>query len=184
MKKEYQIYAAVVLGFILFIFVYFTLLLSPINKSIADKKKKINELETTLATAKKLASELDYLREKSKLLEMEVSDLQKRLPKNKDIPDLLRRITRNAQKFDVGINNLQPQQVVSKAEYDELPFMMTVTSNFHSLGSFFAEIGQEERLLSVSDLTLNSASGAGETRDTTVTGSFVMIAYMAKGGSQ
>jgi type IV pilus assembly protein PilO len=138
-------------------------------------------VKQTLATAKKLAAEIDFLREKSRLLELEVSDLQKRLPKSKDIPDLLRRITRNAQRFGVKIRNFQPRPAVAQTEYDELPFDLSMTSNFHSLGNFFAEIGQEERLLAVRNLSLSVQKGTD--KSITVGGTFKVIAYMAKGST-
>lgn len=177
MKKEQQIYVVIGLGLVLFVFIYFNFLLGPINKSIVTKKKKIDELNQTIASAKKLASEIDFLREKSKLLELEVDDLQKKLPRSKDIPDLLRRITRNAQKFGLKISNLTPQSIVNQSEYAELPFSVNMTSSFHYLGNFFAEIGQEERLLAVRDLNLN----AQKAESISVNGSFTIVAYMAKG---
>jgi len=179
MKKEQQIYVAIGLGFVFFIFVYFVFLLGSINKSISLKIKKIEEKKNLLVSIKKEAAAIDELRMKSEVLQKEVTDLQTRLPKSKDIPGLLRTLTENAQRFGIKISNIQPGQLVSQKEYDELIYTLTIASNFHNLGHFLAEMGQEKRIFSFRNLKLNVQSGTD--KNITVNGTVDMVTYIGRG---
>lgn len=180
MKKEQQVYIAIGLGAVAFVFFYYVLLLSPINRNISEKLKKIAEVNQTLISSKKEAAALDELRAKSQQLQLEVTELQKRLPKTEDVPVLLRVLTRDAQKFGIKISNFQPHPIVPKQDYNEISYSLNITANFHSLGNFLAELGQEERLFSARDLIINSAGGGD--KSLTITGTFVLVSYIGKGG--
>ena len=178
MKKEQQTYIAIGIGVLFFLFIYFKFFLVPINNSISDKRNKIETLENDISIAKKESAGLEELKVRSVLLQQEVADLQKKLPKSKEIPGFLRIVTRNAQRFGVKLQNISQPTMVVQQEYNELKYNFSFTSSFHSLGNFFAEIGQEERLLSIRDLTLSAQ--AGTDKSITVSGTFSLIAFMAK----
>lgn len=178
MKKEQQTYIIVGVAVAMFLFVYFKVFLMPINKSINEKTQKIQELTANIETANREAAALDELKAKNEQLKLEVEDLQKQLPKSKEIPNLLRLVTKDAQRFGVKVLTLTPLPMSPQQEYDELRYTMSVNSSFHSLGHFFATIGQEERLLAVRDLSLTASPGIN--KSVTVSGTFLLIAYMAK----
>jgi len=178
MKKEQQTYIAIGIGVLFFLFIYFKFFLVPINNSISDKRNKIETLENDISIAKKESAGLEELKVRSVLLQQEVADLQKKLPKSKEIPGFLRIVTRNAQRFGVKLQNISQPTMAVQQEYNELKYNFSFTSSFHSLGNFFAEIGQEERLLSIRDLTLSAQ--AGTDKSITVSGTFSLIAFMAK----
>lgn len=182
MKKEQQIYISIGIGIVLFVFLYFNFLLNPVNNDIEEKKKKIAETIGQVEEAKRESLQLEEFKVKSQVLEMDVKELQEKLPRTKDIPDLIRRISRDSDRFGIKIANFQPNPTNTGAssEYDEVPFNITYSANYHSLANFFAVIGQEKRILAVRDLTMNAAPGAD--KKTTLGGNFFLIAYMAKGG--
>jgi len=156
-------------------------LLNPINKDISEKKKKIKETMEQIEQAKRESLLLEEFKVKSQILEVEVKELQEKLPKSKDIPDLIRRLSKNYDKFGIRISNFSPTPVNTTAstEYDEVPYNLNYTANYHSLAHFFTDIGQEKRILAVRDLTINAQ--AGSDKKTTIGGSFYLIAYMSKG---
>jgi len=178
MKKQHQTYIAIGVGCLFIFFIYFKFLLGPVNKNISEKRKRINELITSINSAKRESANLENFRIKLQLLEIEFKELQNKLPKNKEIPDLLRIITKDAQMYDVKILNIQPQGITDSTEYKELRYSLNVKSNLHSLCHFFAKIGQEDRLLSTQNLSLNSEQSAD--KSITCNGSFILIAYLAK----
>ncbi|MBU0951574.1 MAG: type 4a pilus biogenesis protein PilO [Elusimicrobia bacterium] len=182
MKKEQQIYISIGIGVVAFIFLYFNFLLNPVNRDISEKRRKIKETLEQVEQAKRESLQLEEFKVKSQILETEVKELQERLPKSKDIPDLIRRIAKDSEKFGIKISNFQPRPTMTGAssEYDEIPFGITYTASYHSLANFFAEIGQEKRLLATRDLSMNAQ--AGTDKKTTIGGTFTLIAYMAKGG--
>jgi len=166
---------------VVFVFLYFNFLLGPVNKRIKIKEGKIKELTNTIAEAKKEMGQLDQLKIKNAILEYELKELLSLLPKQKDLPDILRKINAVAQRHGIKIISLQPRPIVTTTsqEYDEIPFGLQITGTFHNVGNFLAEIGQEKRLFAVRDLQLNQQLSPD--KSTTVGGSLTLIAYMTKG---
>lgn len=181
MKKEQQIYILIGVGVVIFVFFYFNFLLGPVNRSIKNKKERIKELTNTLAEAKKEIGQLEQLKIKNAILEYELQELQTLLPKEKDFPDLLRKINTVAQHHGIKIITLQPRPIITTTsqEYNEIPFGLQITGTFHNIGNFLAEIGQEKRLFAIKDLQLNQQLSSD--KSITVSGNFTLIAYMAKG---
>ncbi|MBU2567925.1 MAG: type 4a pilus biogenesis protein PilO [Elusimicrobia bacterium] len=181
MKKEQQKYIIIGIGFVVFLFIYFKFLVGPVNSGISEKRKKIRELTQTIEQVKIEAAQMEVFKTKLAMLDSEVKDLQDRLPKNKDIPDLIRKISRNAERFGIKIQNLALRSIVTTAspEYDEIPITVQYQASFHTLGHFISDIGQEKRLMSVKDVAM-AQSGTLPTQN--LSGTFTLTAYMIKGG--
>lgn len=181
MKKEQQKY--IFAGFIVvgFVFIYFNFFLGPVNRGIKQKRQKIAELTTQLQNLKREAKQLDQLKTKVAVLEYEYKELQALLPKEKDLPDLIRRLTTISQQFGIKIRNIQLRPIVTtiSPEYDEIPIGLSFTGTFHTLLEFLTEIGQEKRLMRAIDLQLSAQISPD--KSTTVGGNFTLIAYKLKG---
>ena len=161
-------------------FGYFKYIISPLNAKYSEGLKKLKLVESKLADTKRKALELPKLQADMKNLEMQVADLEKLLPKDKDIPDLLRIVTKTAQKYQLRITNITPGSVTSQANYNEIPFQMTVQGTYHALAYFLSDIGQESRILSVKNVNFASNTQTKENTNT-VNVNFTLIAYTFKG---
>jgi len=98
--------------------------------------------EARLEEMKATALELPKLQAEMAVLELEVADLEKRLPKEKEIPELLRTITKTAQRYNLKISNFNPSKIVEQPNYSEVPFEMVVQGNYHSLAYFLTDLGR------------------------------------------
>ena len=179
-KKTQQNLIALTIGFVLAIFGYFKFLIAPMDEKFASALTNLQQTQSRLTDMKKRAMELPKLQAEMKQLETEVSDLEKRLPKDKELPGLLRTITKTGQRFQLAIGNITPGGIVAAANYNEVPFQISARGTYHNIANFFAEIGQDSRILSVKDINY---SAIAPTRDdpSTVSVSFTLIAYTYKG---
>ena len=179
-KKTQQNLIALTIAVACIVFVYYKYLLAPLDVKYADSYQKLLATESRLAETKRRAMELPQLRAEMLQLQMAVADLEKRLPKDKEIPELLRTLTKTAQHFQLKILNISPGPVTAKANYNEVPFQITAQGTYHSLANFFAELGQRSRILSERNLTITGNPSTKES-GTTVNANFTLIAYTYKG---
>lgn len=181
MTKEQQKYVFIVFAVVAFVFVYFNFFLQPVNRGIKNKNARIKELTTMLTEAKREAEQLEQLKTKIAALEYEYKELQLLLPAQKDLPDLIRRLTTLSQRFGIRIQSIETRPVVTTAstEYDEIPFGLTITGTFHTILEFLTELGQQDRLMSARDLQLSAQVTAEKLA--TASGSFTMVAFKLKG---
>jgi len=166
--------------FVALIFVYFSYLIAPLKRRYAETTIRLANTESKLTDMRKRALELPKLQADMAFLEQEVEDLGNRLPKEKEIPSLLRTMTKTAQKYHLKITNITPQPMAAQPSYNEVPFQITLSGTYHSLAHFLAELGQESRILSEKNINFTPGS-SGKENTTTINANFVLIAYTFKG---
>lgn len=174
--KQNLIAIAMFVGVVLF--VYFKYLINPINKKYTESYDRLTQVETKIVAMKQRARELPKLQREMKLLEFEVAELEKRLPREKGIQQLLRLVTKHAQSYRITILNFTPVDAVEMSNYTEIPFKISVRGGYHSLAQFFADLGQESRIISARNLNMTVDN---TTKHDTVTANFTIVAYMFKG---
>jgi type IV pilus assembly protein PilO len=161
-------------------FVYINYVISPLNSKYQEKLDKIASVETKLADTKRKAMELPKLQLSMKNLENEVADLEQLLPREKEVPGLIRIVTKTAQKYQLKISNITPGSVSSQPNYNEIPFQMTIQGTYHSLAYFLNEIGQEARILSVKNINYSGTTASKENSNT-ISVNCTLVAYTFKG---
>lgn len=160
-------------------YVYYNYLYVPLNQKYEDSVQRLEKTEKRLNEMKRRALELPKLLAEMKMLEQEVADLESLLPKEKEIPDLLRTVTRVAQKHQLRLSAISPDKISAQPNYNELPFQLTVQGTYHNVARFLAEIGQETRILTTRNLNFTAAQGTKE-NPVTANVTFTLSAYTFK----
>lgn len=179
-KKMQQNLIALGACFVALVFIYYSYLLSPINKKYSDELQRLSDTEAKLAEMKKRALELPKLQAEMTVLQQEVEDLGKMLPKDKEIPKLLKTVTKISQRYHLKVTNITPMPVVAQANYNEIPFQLTVTGTYHGLARFLSELGQESRILNSKSLNYSGIAPSGKEKNT-INVNFTLYAYTFKG---
>jgi len=156
-------------------FGYFKYLWQPYAARKADGLAKITDINSRIAKAKGTAGRLDALNRELKELSLREQDAEKRLPKGKKVPDLLRTVMNLSRYNAVTINSFSSQGAKDLAYHSEVRYIMQVTGNYHALGRFLAALATSQRLFAVRDLNVRGADSGNSSA------SFVLIAYQYKG---
>jgi len=178
-KKIQQNLIVLAIGFIALSFIYYKYLITPLQLKYRDSASKLQQVEQKLEEMKMRAMELPKLQAEMKVLELEVAGLEKLLPKEKEIPELLRMVTKTAQKYQLKISNFSPNPIASLSNYNEIPFKITLQGTYHSFAQFLAELGQEPRILSARDIVINANQPSKE-NPATINVNFLLVAYTFK----
>lgn len=136
----------------------------------ADYEKKSSELaraRASVADLPRFEAEYDQLHQRWEL----ASEL---LPADRQLSVLLRKITLAGQQTGVQFVMFKPEGQKPSEYHTEMPVQISVTGNYHDVGSFLAELSNLRRIVTVSNLklTTNLKSDDGST-----TADFVASAY-------
>lgn len=136
----------------------------------ADYEKKSSELaraRASVADLPRFEAEYDQLHQRWEL----ASEL---LPADRQLSVLLRKITLAGQQTGVQFVMFKPAGQKPSEYHTEMPVQISVTGNYHDVGSFLAELSNLRRIVTVSNLklTTNLKSDDGST-----TADFVASAY-------
>jgi type IV pilus assembly protein PilO len=161
-------------------YVYSTWLFKPVRKDITETKAKVAALDQKLAVTRARAQQLGQMQQEMAGLQIELANLEKQLPKDRELPALLRVLSRRAEGYGIVIGTISPQKPVSKGLYDELAYNIAATTSYHALAHFLVEMGKGERLFAARNLTLSAASSKTDPTKT-VNATFQLIAFQYHG---
>lgn len=118
----------------------------------ADYEKKSSELaraRASVADLPRFEAEYDQLHQRWEL----ASEL---LPADRQISTLLRKITLAGQQSGVSFVMFRPAGLRPQQYHTEMPVAIQVTGAYHDIGSFLAELANLRRIVTVSNLKLQT----------------------------
>lgn len=162
------------------LFVYSSYFYGPVHKDIVKDQAQIDELKRKLAVAKDRAQQLSKMQQEMASLQVDVAQLEKQLPKDRELPALIRVLTHRAESYGLILGSVTPGKPISKGLYDEIPYNLSVTTSFHGLGHFLTALGKGERLFAARNLALSPTSNKTDPAKT-VNATFQLIAFKYHG---
>lgn len=182
MKKEYNSLILIIFCTFILIVGFFKFLLSPVNKKISNLEKKIIEKTQELQKTRVLAEKFSVLKEEIKLLQKEIEIFEKRVPKETNLPELLKIVSKEAENYNVKISKLEKQvENLSPPEFKEIPFVIYFKCNYHNLGQFLSVLAQNKRIFTGTSLNLRySFTGTPTRTDNFIEGDCTLFAYSLK----
>ena len=89
-------------------------------------------------------------------LNIEITQIQKRLPLSTDIPFLIRMLSEKMERYKIRWTKLSPGPKNLKTNYVENVYSIPFKCTYHDLAIFLADIGQMERIFSARFTKLTS----------------------------
>lgn len=180
-KQQQQTIIALVIGLGLLGYIYFNYLISPVNKKLGETRQKIEKTQKELNNLKIQSQNLPKIKQELAILEQEVSQLEKFLPTDKELPGLLKSITRVAQNYGVRINNISPLGVTEQPNYSEVSYRISAQANYHSLANFLSELARGKRILGFRNINYSGYSETAKGLNLTINCDFILATYVYKG---
>src|SRR6476469_1846531 len=98
--------AAVLMGIVFY--AYWSLMYVPLQRQMVTEHKTLDELDQRLRLAKEKASQLNKIQAEMASLQIDVAQLEKQLPKDRELPAFLRVLTHRAESYGLTLSSLQP----------------------------------------------------------------------------
>ena len=170
-----QLFGAVLFGG-LFIYLYLFFFWFPTSKKIEENTAKVESMQRDIDKAKELKKKFKDLEGKLESLKAEREAAVKKLPSGKNIPELIRTITRLSRKYRLNVVAINPSGQ-SKVEYfTKVTYQIRVNGNYHDIGRFLTALGLEERILTSENMSMTAAGG-----DYSASATFTLAAYQYSG---
>ncbi len=172
-KEQYGQVLAGALFSGLFIYVYAVYFWMPLAVNIETNSKKAASMESDIHKAKALKAKYKDLEARLVSLKAEKEAVQKMLPKERKLPDLLKTLTALSAKNKVEIQSITPSGSTRSEYFVRAAYHLTVSGDYHSIGRFLTALGLEERILTMENLNLTGTPGA----PTSATAAFMLMVY-------
>jgi len=164
-----------VLMIVMFHFSYW----KPLDLNIAMKNMELQDLERKYKEQKAVADDLTTFQQNTKKLEEDLRIALTQLPREKEIPTLLRDIYTLGRKSGVEFKSFQPQGEVGRKLYAEVPIKLQLSGGYHEIAVFFDRIGKLSRIVNISEIDLQGS--AQKDKDVIVTVNCMATTFMFLG---
>lgn len=176
-KEQLGKIAAGVLFGALFIYVYAVYFWIPTAQKIETNSKQVASMESDIFKAKMQKAKYKDLEAKLVSLREEKEAAQKKLPRERKLPDLLKTVTTLSAKYKVTIVTITPGGNTRGEYFTKASYAISLTGDYHSLGRFLTALGLEERILTMENLVINGTPGGAVSTSAT----FTLVAYQYNG---
>lgn len=158
-KEQQQMIATVLIVLFGGGYVYWNYLLSPTMTAIQEKQTRYRDLYAKIEEAEKQARRLPALKSELDQLQVELVTLEKQLPTDKDIPSILRMLTKESSTYGVEFVRLAPRQPIRQQYFEIIPFELQVTGGLHNFARFLSSLGQQDRIFQAQNITMSPGGG-------------------------
>lgn len=136
------------------------------SEHIAELKGQYEQKSAELARARASVADLPRFEAEYEQLHQRWELASELLPTDRQLPTLLRKITLAGQQTGVTFTMFRPAGMKPSDYHTEMPINVSVSGDYHSVGSFLAELSNMRRIVTVSNLKLTTNQrndGAGST---------------------
>lgn len=150
--------------------------------SVSDSIEKIESLDGEIARQETQLVELEqkaqhrtqFLREVERL-KQRLREAEEQLPKQAEIPKVLRDIDYEAKQAGLRVDRFEPQVEAQQGDFAAVPLKMTVRGNYHELAVFLDRLSKMPRIVNVTDL--NMTAPTVENKKIVVASSYTATTY-------
>jgi type IV pilus assembly protein PilO len=136
------------------------------NEHLATLRSQYEQKSAELARARASVADLPRFEAEYEQLHQRWELASELLPADRQLPTLLRRITLAGQQTGVAFTMFRPGALKPSDYHTEMPIQVSVSGDYHAVGSFLAELANMRRIVTVGGLRLSSnlrPDGAGST---------------------
>jgi len=162
----------------------FYFLVLPVQETRDTLQAKIEKLKVENLRNRTVERErTEYLKRIAEL-QKQLETLKGIVPEEQATDDCLRMVFADAKAAGINIRTFIPQNLVRRDIYTEMPFNLRLDGTYYGLLAFFDHLAHEQRIVSVSGLTLGPPAGGGMgsfkvAADETVGANCVLTSYFS-----
>jgi type IV pilus assembly protein PilO len=160
LAPKIKIGIAVVLTLLPVVAFYF-LFYQPNIEKIDSLEQQVTTLTREVKEVEKKAADLPRFEKEFEEAMVVFEETSALLPKDKEIPKLLKDISALGRSAGLDFLTFKPQADVPKDFYAEIPISINVKGPYHNMGFFFDQVSKLERIVSVSNIKMSSPKKDG-----------------------
>lgn len=139
---------------ILLVFGYWYFLHDGYVQEVDAMRTRLETLESANSQARMLAPRSRQLEERLTEFERHIQRLEQLVPRDEEVSRLLNTISERADEIGVEVARFNPGNRDQGTHYNRRTFDLTVHGGYHEVGTFLAEIGSLDRIITPIDLSL------------------------------
>jgi len=160
---------------------FWFLLYSPKQKAISVLQSQNQELVAKKEVVEKRAADKEAFELELENLTLQLKQALRQLPDDREIPDLLSRISTIARRIGLEIHRFLPENEVSHEYHAEVPVELELQGSFHEVAIFFDRLSKLSRIVYVQNIEMSNPMETSGKVIITVTGKLTTFRFLGEG---
>ncbi len=160
-NKTYHIIGGIIAVYIVGAVIFYFVAIAPKIDTAKELKVQIAERRIFLSKAgsvKKQKEKIEQAKARIKKIEDDISYYEKKLPTEKDIPDLLQYFSNIAIETDVKLLEIEKKQEIRQEQeqtlYVTVPLKLILKGGYHNIGFFVSKLENADRFMKIERLKI------------------------------
>ena len=137
--------------------IYFYLFFIPLQNDVRVLRTELDKLMKELNEGRMITRDLEKFKGQVEKLNAELTSALTQLPNEKEIPEILKSISRLGKESNLEFTLFKPKPEEPQQFYARVPIDLVVVGSFHNTGLFFDKIGKLPRIINVVDFNMTRA---------------------------
>ncbi|MDI6763567.1 MAG: type 4a pilus biogenesis protein PilO [Thermodesulfobacteriota bacterium] len=137
--------------------IYFYLFFIPLQNDMKALRTELDKLMKELNEGRMITRDLEKFKGQVEKLNAELTSALTQLPNEKEIPEILKSISRLGKESNLEFTLFKPKPEEPQQFYARVPIDLVVVGSFHNTGLFFDKIGKLPRIINVLDFNMTRA---------------------------
>ena len=134
--------------------IYFYLFFIPLQNDMKVLKTELDKLMKELNEGRMITRDLEKFKGQVEKLNAELTSALTQLPNEKEIPEILKSISRLGKESNLEFTLFKPKPEEPQQFYARVPIDLVMVGSFHNTGLFFDKIGKLPRIINVVDFNM------------------------------
>ncbi len=126
----------------------------PVSREATAKRAQREQLTREIEPLLHYRDDLQQLVVENKQLEAQLENLQRIVPDEKEVDNLMRQVQSEALTAGVMVRRFTAKPPVQQQYYTEVPFEIEMDGSFYDVLQFYERLGRLERIINVSELKM------------------------------
>lgn len=157
---------------------YFYLFFIPVQNDLKVLRVELDKLIKELNEGKMITRDLEKFKGQIEKLNVELTNALTQLPNEKEIPEILKSISRLGKESNLEFTLFKPKPEEPQQFYARVPIDLVMVGSYHNTGLFFDKIGKLPRIINVVDFNMSRAKEVkGREADVVIRTSCLITTY-------
>jgi type IV pilus assembly protein PilO len=139
---------------VILVVLFIWLVYLPKTEKINVVSTSIEDLNAQLRRAEMQRKNLPKVRKEMDDVDLQFAAAKRLLPSDKEIPELLTKITELGTGSNLDMSTFVPQNLRKKGFYAEIPISLQITGSYHDVAVFFEKVGKMERIMNIQNVKM------------------------------
>ena len=160
---------------------FWFLLYSPKQKTISVLESQRTELQSKKSVVESRAQNKEAFERELEELTLQLRQALRQLPDDREIPDLLSRISTIARRIGLEIHRFLPESEIIHEYHAEVPVELELRGSFHEVAMFFDRLSKLSRIVYVQDITMAQPTESSGKVVVQVNGRLTTFRFLSEG---